>query len=212
MRLSEFISALPGNGRVIFETVTLTVGPEDEADAVLELERLDQRRRIEMAFEAPAMNLEPAYWSMLRMYQAAQLSVFRDVPEDDVRAALQVPCPGAAGAVRSYSTDLGLRWLPKLHQQAKRLSPNDPLTSCLEQLAVSFPLSSIGMSLGQELPPDELDFVWENPSLRTLYVERVIDTKDAARLRDSRVRLAVTDAVANRKELCDWLRDCEERL
>ena len=210
MRLSEFIAALQSSGRFVFETVSLTVGPEDEADAVLELESLDQRRRLQMAFEAPPVNREQASWSLIQMYRAAQLLVFRDAAEDDVRAALQIPCPGVIGAVRSYSADLGLRWLPKLHHQAKRLSPNDPLTSCLEQIAADFPLSSIGMTVGQAIPTGELDLVWNNPSLRTLYVDRVIATKDAERLRDDRVREAVADAVAHRDELCAWLRECEQ--
>jgi len=206
MKLSDFLRQLQSEGRLVFDSPDPPGNdPEQEAECARLIEELDRRRRLEMAFAPPALDVATALWSARLLYRAAQFLVFRDCGEELVREdLLSSECPGKPGPQRLYSADLCLCWLPELHRRARRVSMRDALTDCLAELGRRWPLSSVGMKLS---PPDggwELDDFWDQASLRTLYLDRVISRKDSSRLADERVAAAVRDAVAHRADLSRW--------
>jgi hypothetical protein len=97
-----------------------------------------------------------------------------------------------------YSVDLTFGYLPSLYQLAARVAPGDPVLDVLRELAGEWPLSSVGIS-GMACP-DSLPF-WKSSCLRSLYVDRVIESKDLVRLEDPRVGAAVRASLGAYPEL-----------
>lgn len=205
MKLPEFLRQLRTGGRIVFESPERSpVDPAAEADCIRMIEALDERRRWEMASAPPELNREQAFWAVRLLFSSAQFLVYRDLGAEQVRHELFSECPGEPGSAQAYSVDLLLCWLPEIHRRAARVSYQDPLTDCLEELGHQWPLSSIGMKLRKRDDPFDLEFIWDDSSLRVLYVDRVISRRDESRLADKRVLETVRDAVAHRKDLLEW--------
>lgn len=157
--------------------------PLEEAAAEL-LRQCGKTAELDLVGSAPAFSLEMAAWATTLLYHACQFVVCRDVGEPAIVAALKRPCPEARSASADWSADLLLRYLPGTYQLARHLSPSDPLLRELRFLAVSWPLSSVGIpGLGAlDLTP-----FWDHPGLRQLYLDRILLTGDTSRLGDPQV-------------------------
>lgn len=201
MDLPGFLQALGGDGQLIFASPHApSREASEEADAVKCLEEMDARRRLEMPWTPPALNREQAIWATRKVYRAGQFLVFRELPAETVRAELQDDCPGNDDATRQYSVDLTFGWLPQLHRRAASISSNDELTNALGQLGACYPLSFIGLK-----PSERFEALWKNPSLRALFVDRIIAGKRRDCLSDQRVLSAVQDAIGPTDKSATWL-------
>ena len=192
-----FVQSLLESGRV---TVPNDDSPPENLDqAVAEL---DRAARLEMAFDPPALSVPVAAWALRLLYTACQALVFREIEGDTVRPALAQPCPEVPSPRACYSADLSLRYVPDLIALARGIAPDDPLVAGLTGLARAWPLSSIGVAdLGEVDPAPFLD----HPSLRQLYVDRIIERGDASRLAHPDVGAAVREALGAFPELAPKL-------
>ena len=193
--MQEFLRALRESGELI-------VGAEPPAELEVELERAlrehDTVFRDELAPDAPELAIDAAHWGAKKLYQSCQLLTMRDAPPAVAHDTLLDPYDGPRGPETEYSVDLTLAYLPSLFHLAERVAPDDPVLDAVRQLASEWPLSSVGIS-GIDCPTRLL--FWENHSLRTLYVDRLLETRDLTRLEDPLVARTTQAALGAYPEL-----------
>jgi hypothetical protein len=178
----------------LLESGRVKVPPEEAAPTDLEaaVAELDRATRPDMAYDAPALSVPVAVWALALLHRASQALVFREIEAEAVRQALATPCPQPPSPSVCYSADLALRYLPDLSSLASGIAPDDPLVAGLITLGRAWPLSSVGITGLDDVDPSA--FI-DDPSLRQLYVDRIIERGDAARLSHPVVRSAVREAV-----------------
>ena len=189
MTLTDFLTGLSEHG----VAVVVSDAPLQPGEGWQDIMRgWDAQRRMELAFDAPALSLVAAEWAALRLYRGCQALVCRDMPPQDMHRFLAVACPEARSASVDYSVDLLFRFLPDLVTLARRVEQADPLIAELLALAQAWPLSSVGITAVGVVDPEPF---LEDPSLRQLYVDRILATGDTSRLRHEVVRSAVRMAL-----------------
>lgn len=194
-RFVDFLRSLTTEGKVAVETS----GPPPVDEAALEyLCHCEEIAREELIGDAPPLSLEVAAWASSLLYRACQFVVCRDIGEPAIVAALKSPCPEARGPSVDWSADLALRYLPDVYRLAQHLSRTDPLVRELRFLAVSWPLSSVGIP---DLTGFDVDPFLEHAGLRQLYVDRVLRKSDLCRLGDPRVDDGIRTALGGHPEL-----------
>jgi hypothetical protein len=178
MQLSHFIQTLLTEGSVTVQGQLIAF---DEAD-ITATKTLLQQYYLEDVLElpgiAPSFVEEAALWAAEYFYKAVQLSVLRDIKQEQIADLLQ-NYSGVITPESVYSADLILRYLPALFHLAKGLSPADALVTTLRTLAVQWPLSSVGIEINS--PVDD-DIILANPSLAQVYIDRIIERKDKNRV------------------------------
>jgi hypothetical protein len=206
-----FVTALRGlleDGRAVLRT-PLVPGPAELPAAESVLIEFEQRYRLEMPGEAPALSLPAALWGAEMTYFACQCLAFREIDEAELTSRLSRPFAGKWDASVHYSVDLTFRMLPDLYHRARATSRNDPLVARLAGWADDWPLSSVGMpAVTREkaaADPTRIDAILEHPSLRTLYIDRIIARNDLSRLSDRRVAELATAAIGLHEELAPEL-------
>lgn len=162
----------------------------------------EQHERQRAPGTPPAFDPASAEWAFQRLYGISQLVVCREMGTDAVQDILTQPCPAPISPSAHWSVDLALRFLPDAARLAMRRSPGDPLNQALSEFAAGWPLSSIGMG---ELQGLNLTGILSHPSLRQVYVDRVIEKADTTRLNDPDVREAVRTAIGAHPELAPGL-------
>lgn len=201
MSIAEFLRELAASGRA-------RVGPDFPAPPPGEeltplLRELERRARAEAPCAAPPFGLDAARWGARTLHAAAQALTFRHLPLEGVARELRRPCPGSPSPGRSWSVDLCLRWLPDLFALTCALPDGHPLPGLLAELGAAWPLSSPGLRLGPlTLDAAELEVVLGDPCLSRLHVERALQRRDAARLREPRARELARAALGEHPELC----------
>ena len=190
--MHEFLLHLTESGHVSVVPFDLesTVSPAGDDDTAALLE-IDRRERLEFPGEAPALSLPAARWAAATFHRACQLLVCRDVPAEAVASALAVPCPPRRSPETHYSVDLVLRYLPDLLAAARRLAAGDPLVNALGQLALAWPLSSVGVAGIEAGDLSEIETFITHRGLRQLYADRILRHNDLDRLRAPPARAAV---------------------
>jgi hypothetical protein len=178
----------------LLETGRVKVPPGDEALDELDqaAAELDRAARTDAACEPPELDTPAASWALQIVYRACQALVFREINAETVRQTLAAPCPLPPSPAVHYSTDLSLRYLPDLLALARGIAPDDPLVAGLTALARAWPLSSVGVAGAGEVDPSPLI---DHPSLRQLYIDRIIERGDASRLAHPAVRAAIREAL-----------------
>jgi hypothetical protein len=187
----------------LFTTGEVTVVPsgaafEMSSEVNLEILRFDRSARLEMAGEAPELDLSVARWAAQLLAESARLTVARDLGPQHVARIFARGCSEPRSAEVDYSADLFLRYLPDLIRLVERLAAEDPLATRLRKLAEEWPLSSVGVA---GLSVAAIEPFIEQPGLRQLYVDRILATGDLSRLSDPRVALAARAALGAHPEL-----------
>jgi MoxR-vWA-beta-propeller ternary system domain bpX4 len=202
MNVIDFVNPLLETGRVRVPPPGETASPplQDLHAAVAEL---DQWGRAELAFDPPSLSQTAAGWALTIVYRACQALVYREMEATAVHEILARPCPEKPSPAVCYSADLSFRHLSDLLSLAKGIAPDDPLVAGLTTLARQWPLSSVGIP-GIEGPLDLRPFIGD-PSLRQLYVDRIIDRADTSRLSDASVREGVREALGDFPDLAPGL-------
>lgn len=179
--LALCIQSLVNDGRAAVSTQSSTI---DDNDALPMLRELDRCVRDELALDLPAFSSNVALWAARLLHQLCRSVVCRDIPEEEIKAACNIPCPEQHGPETDWSADLTLHYLPNLFQLARHLSNADPLVTQIKKIAQEWPLSSVGMS-GLEKPG--VDSFIGHPALRRVYADRILAAADTSRIGDARV-------------------------
>ena len=180
-RLVDFLESLTSEGKV---AVASGQAPPIDESALEFLTHYEALARVDLIGNAPPLSPKAAAWASSILYQACQFVVCRDIGEPAIVRALKSPCPEARTSSVDWSVDLVFRYLPDVHRLAQHLSRTDPLVQEIRFLAVSWPLSSVGIP---EVSGVDLDPFWEHSGLRQLYLDRILQRKDLSRLGDPRV-------------------------
>lgn len=202
MSVRSFLVELVSSGRVHVGRALLEKPPSAPEVGPILMD-LDLAARIEMAGDAPPLSMGPALWAAGMLYQGCQFLTFREMDGSLVESRLSAPAPAAPSPWACYSVDLVMRYLPDLVALARGLSPGDPLVTGLVELARAWPLSSVGIA---GVGPVQVGGFFAHPSLRALYVDRVLERKDTARLADPEVREAVRAALGDHPSLAPFAR------
>lgn len=205
MNFPSFLTTLFENGCVQVPPAA-TINPEEFSDAQQILVQFESEYRISLAAEPPAFDLKIGCEAALSLYRVCQCLVYRDL---DPREVLPDPTSDdgtLTSAAGHYSADLTLRFLPDAWRLARDASENDPLVSFLLTTATRWPLSSVGIP---GTPLGSIDGFVDNPSLLTLYVDRIIECCDKSRVDDPRVREAIVRAIGAYHELASELIEAE---
>ena len=201
MSLSLFLTNLFDNGTVqVSKAREIPPGEREAAQRLLtEFERVF---RLTLAAEPPPLDAGLAGAAARTLYRLCQCLAHRELMPDDmlVREERLPQHPRTAGD--HYSADLALRFLPDIWRLAKEAAEGDPLLTTIRQMAARWPLSSIGIP---DLPAPVIDGIAGHPSLRTLYVDRIIERRDRSRLGDPRIREAFLTAIGAHRELAPEL-------
>ncbi len=205
--LLAFMQSLWVGGDLV---LTTSAGPtiEDAAACLPSLRTLESEYRRGLAGELPAVSLPAASWALTALYRACQFLVFRELPEEQLRAELSLPCPETPSPLVCYSVDLSLRFLPDVVRMARAANAHDPLVERLLTWATDWPLSSVGIT---GVTAGSIEAFIDDASLRTLYVDRILATNDQSRLSDDRVAEAVRAALGGFRELSPAIYDVVQR-
>ncbi|QGJ70517.1 Hypothetical protein PBC10988_22140 [Planctomycetales bacterium 10988] len=175
--------------------------------------------RVDYPGEPPRFLPQVALDAVPMFYLACQFLVNRHHPPELLDEKFQVKAWASKTAEEHYSRDLVLRHLPDLYHQAEVACPGDPLTKKLKAACEVVPLSTVGIPIKvsdepeplreserllesasspkepvtkiPSLPLKTLEPIWQHRSLRQIYIDRVVLSKDQSRLRDPRVKVAV---------------------
>lgn len=169
--MREFLQALFESGHV---SVAARLGVEGEEDVTEVIKDFDRVARLNLAPGVPALDEKVARWAAGLLYRACQMVVLRSVEAAEMEAIFRTPCPATRSPETAYSADLFFRYLPDVHEMAKRLAADDPLVAHLAKLGTDWPLSSTGM---KGIERGEIGSFISNASLRQLYIDRIIENK-----------------------------------
>jgi hypothetical protein len=197
--LDAFLRGLLDDGRAV---VGVEAAPEPDPACLRRLGQFAAAAGAELAGEAPPTCLDSAGWALRVFYDACRFMVCRDLAEPEVVAALKRPHPRARSESVDWSVDLVFRQLPELFRRARHLSRTDPLVRELHFLAVSWPLSSVGIP---DVTGVDLDPFLSHRGLRQLYVDRILRHQDLCRVGDPRVDEALREALGGHPELAPEL-------
>ncbi len=200
----EFVRNLWSEGRVRAPSPLERDEPDEDARAALEeaLRDVDASDRLEFPGEAPPLSMPAAVWAVEMFRRACGCLVHRDLGGDDVARLLSEPCPATKSPAVCRSVDLTFRFLPDLVRLARAASPEDPLVARLMAWCREWPLSSVGV---KDVGEVDVSAIVSDPGLRSAYVDRIIERKDATRLADESVRAGVREALGAHPELADEL-------
>lgn len=198
MTFAGFLHALFEEGRV-------RVGPPEPIDEsrLREGDRClaayEQCLRLELPGGMPDWEPAAGRWAALQLLLACQFYAYRDIDATAIDAAFaeQSP-PDRADPAVVYSVDLTFRFLPDLVRLAATSAQQDPLLRHLHRWCRDWPLSSVGVAPGDELPPPDLAPITRHAPLLVLYVDRIIAREDVSRLDNAAVREAVRAALGER--------------
>jgi hypothetical protein len=132
-------------------------------------------------------------WAIEYLYRAIQLAMLRELSDEEVHKNL-IDFPGAVNAEAIYTVDLAFRYLPSLLRLAAGLAPDDVLVIKMKEMAARWPFSSVGLKLSEF---GETRMILKHPSLRIAYIDRIIDTKDAARINSANMTELVAEALGD---------------
>ncbi len=198
MSLSKFTADLLRNGNVLVANEILPFYKDDELLTTELLQQFYKHDMVELPGLAPQFDNEAALWGIKLMYRSVQFIILRSESDEVINAHFNFYEKQLnAGVI--YSADLSLRFLPDIFRFAQALAPEDILVKKLKQLASQWPLSSVGVELDNAIILNE-NVIVENLSMRTLYVDRIIEHKDYKRLKHLKIKEAVLAVLGNYKD------------
>lgn len=182
--LSGFVRTLGEEGRAVVSAVPQSSPTADCPLTAAALAELAERDALDLAGGTPTFCARAAVWAAQLLHEACRFTVCRDLGEEAMRLSLGIPCPAPRGPETDWSVDLMFRHLPDVLRFARQLSSGDPLVVRLGELAVDWPLSSVGVP---EAAGGSLDSFITHPTLRRRYADRILAQADFSRLGDPRV-------------------------
>ena len=196
MTLTIFLTQLSKDGMALVDNDPV-LSPDDDWTEIISA--WDAIQREELAFTAPPLSLSAAHWAAQRLYYDCQSLICRDISSAELNR--HPPYTETHTPSVIYSVDLLFRFLPALVTFARRLAQNDPLVNELLTLAHTWPLSSVGIQGVAPIDPSQTVEIVSHPSLRQLYVDRILATNDTARLSDPILRQSALSSLGAYPEL-----------
>ncbi len=203
----HFLQALYENGNVSVGTERFVMTPRDLAKIVPTLNDFDRIARLNLCGTAPKMNIPAAIWASTLLYEVSQLLVLRRLGPEEIEMVFSAPAPEPTPE-NVYSTDLILVYLPGLLDLARRLAPNDPLVTRIEQFGLQWPLSSVAMRLST--PPTGPVHFLDHPSLKQLYIDRIIEYRAYSWINDWSLFESIRSSYGDNPQLCADLAEAIE--
>jgi hypothetical protein len=197
VQLSEFLTSLFSDGTVNVPRTLSDFLEHDLLESGRLIKKLHQSELFEMPAGMPALHEEAALWAAQYLFRTIQLVLLRDLEADVIEAQLK-PYPGEADATAHYSIDLIFRHLGPLFKFSSGISPDDPLVQKLKETAAAWPLSSVGLNI---LITADTAPILDSPALRSIYLDRIILTKDISRLKTNRTQSALAETVGLHQDL-----------
>lgn len=118
---------------------------------------------------------EAAHWGAILLFRVAFLLSFREVEGSEISVLLNGErMPDEANPSAHFSADLCLRHWPVLYRMARARSEDDPLVRTMQEMARTFPLSSVGMGIA--VSPDSP--VVRHACLKQFFAERALERAD----------------------------------
>lgn len=189
--MEEFFELLLSEGRPSLGTDEAP-SPADVAAATQFVLDHERTFRLTLTGRPPTPSKGAAAWGARMFYRGAQFFAYRQLAKQALTQELSAPCPELASPSVCYAVDLTFRFLPDLLRLARSAAQHDPLVERLQAWAAEWPLSSVSIA---GVTPRSLDGFIDDPSLRMLYIDRILASKDLSRLNDHRVRAAVRGAL-----------------
>jgi hypothetical protein len=183
MELSTFLQTLLYKGEVSIQGQLIDFDGQDLEEAKNILQQFHERDALEMPYTPPAFEASAAIWAAGYFYKAVQLTVLREIKEEELKKNLSL-FQGMVTPAAIYSVDLVFRHLPALLHLAKGLAPEDLLVVELKNAATQWPFSSVGIDIENKL---DHTIIFENDSLKYTYVNRIIQSKDKKRITDTTI-------------------------
>lgn len=200
MPVARVITQLFEDGRLILESDQPPSEKELLAaeDVVCDFERTFRET---FAPEPPIADHAVIRWSLERFYWAAQRIAYQHL---DQTWNEKDSSPPAMTPESCYSVDIVFRFLPDLVRLSRSSETNSQLTETLQRWARDWPFSSVGIALSEEV---NIDGFLSHPSLRMMYIDRVIATGDASRLDNELVLESVKAAIGANPQLAPTLHE-----
>ena len=182
----RFLHDLFSSGELVVPLVEPQFNPSEILDALKKLERM---WRCELPEDPPEFLPEAAVSATQILMAVCRAVVHREVSMEETEQVIQRVCLAEDNtASQHYSMDLVLRFLPQVADRARRISEGDALLDLLGRIGQKWPLSSVGM---KGCHPEQLPLALQHPTLWRMYIDRIISTKDVARINISSVRDAI---------------------
>jgi MoxR-vWA-beta-propeller ternary system domain bpX4 len=198
MRLAEFIQSLFTEGKVGVTNQPLELDEEQLNATKIILQHMYHEDVLDMPAPVPDFSEEAALWAASYFYQAVHLVVMRDAGEEIIEEQLK-PFKGDINPSVIYSVDLIFRSLSNLFELAKGLAPADILVKKLRETAAKWPFSSVGVDIEQSLA--EHDVILSNRSIKTEYIDRIIQQKDQKRVQQFRLEKYIYETAGEQIKL-----------
>ena len=193
MQLVQFIQDIIQQGKVIVDGQIVPFTNQDIQQATEFLHEQYNRQALELTGMVPTFHPESAVWSAHFLYRAVQLVMLRDLGEEAVNGLL-TPFHGPVSPETILSVDINFRYLPNLLGLAKGLAPEDVLVKRLQEAAVQWPFSSVGMKVEENM---DIEVIMNNACLRRAYIDRIIAARDGKRCNNNLVNEHIKEALGN---------------
>ncbi len=191
----RFLTNLFESGSVQVPLINHGAPPDFQSLAASErLREADQNQRLAAPHTAPEFHAEAALAGARWLFLGCQLFIDRSHTIDAFSTEVSEGVLWEKESSCVYSVDLTLRFLPDLYRHARQHASNDPLMKTLQALAQAWPLSSVGIP---DLHWEKSEWEpWQNhPSLRQIYIDRIIASDDGSRLETGRWANAVAESL-----------------
>lgn len=153
------------------------------------LQKADQIARQHAPADPPTYDPQAALWAArvlqfacVRLVDKIEMDI--ELPDDLAKAE-----PDAPSASQHWSVDLVLRSWWDLVKRSTADNQDDPLNTTLLNIASRWPLAAVGTTA--QAASDRLLVVWGHPSLRQIYIDRVIQRADREKAAEPLVAEAI---------------------
>jgi hypothetical protein len=167
----DFLDRLLSEGTVVLRAPTRVEANElQSAERVLADAYEDHR--LDIAGPPIAFDASAALSAAEQLWVACWFLLHRGDPPDEIEKRLPL-LPSPVTAAQHLSTDLVLRFAPKVQRRARKADPADPLARRLEQLLRCHPLSGVLADI-EEGPLEPIRLA-DHGGLQLLYAERLAE-------------------------------------
>lgn len=127
----------------------------------------------------PSLDMTSAVWALNCMYWACWMLVDRNEAEVCLPTSLRSSAPDGTTAEQHWSVDLSFRFISQLRARGFQLSQDDPWVMEVDRLIQNWPLAALGTSVDES--EVALSIVMQHPTLRSVYLDRILARKDNSR-------------------------------
>lgn len=180
MKITAFLTDLFETGKVIVGSEIEETSPDEAEKVRFILQKYYDAAVWNMPATPPDFEPKSALWAAEFVYRTLHLTILRHIDSATVEQLL-ADFEGETTPETIYSVDLSFRYLPELLMLAKGLAPSDKLVDLLKIRLQRWCFSAVGVDLGHCEEVKTREILFNHPSLRIAYVDRIIQKKDLKR-------------------------------